>query len=70
MKKTLLLACSILIINIQSSILNSASAQEVRVLRTHYAGDIIFQTPVHGLDSIKSKGPGFVSIHFERGEML
>ena len=67
MKKTLLLACSILIINIQSSILNSASAQEVRVLRAHYAGDIIFQTPVHGLDSIKSEGPGFVSIYFDGG---
>ena len=33
----------------------SANAQEQRVARVHYAGSVIFQTPVQTLDSINTE---------------
>ena len=40
------------------------AAQDVRVMRAHYAGTVIFQTPTSGLDSIKGDSLGYVTVHY------
>ncbi len=43
----------------------AAQAQtDTRVLRAHYAGNTVFQTPSSGLDSIKADEEGYVTIHY------
>ena len=64
MKKILILACASLLLNFQLSTFNFLSAQEVRVMRVHYAGNVIFQTPTSGLDSIKGDDLGYVTVHY------
>lgn len=63
-KKAIAILTACLIFNFQFSIFNSASAQDVRVMRAHFAGNVIFQTPTSGLDSIKGDSLGFVTVHY------
>lgn len=43
----------------------TCSAQtQTRVIRAHYAGNIIFQTPASGLDSIKADNENYITIHY------
>ena len=42
----------------------TAMGQQTRVLRAHYANNIIFQTPTSGLDSIKADNEGYVTVHY------
>ena len=70
MKKLLILACASLIVNFllmsagHRPIVNSLTAQDTRVMRAHYAGTVIFQTPASGLDSIKADNQGFITVHY------
>ena len=42
-----------------------ASAQdEIRVMRAYFAGNVVFQTPASGLDSIKADDLGYVTVHY------
>ena len=61
MKKLILIALSLMIAGGTPAYL---SAQDVRVMRAHYAGNVIFQTPTSGLDSIKGDGLGYVTVHY------
>lgn len=58
MKKTTLLALFALLAGI------ACAQQEQRVLRVHYGGSTLFQTPAHWLDSIKANADGFVTFHY------
>ena len=42
----------------------SANAQEQRVARVHYAGSVIFQTPVQTLDSIKYTDDNYLTFYY------
>ncbi len=44
--------------------LSSAYAQEQRVARVHYAGSVIFQTPVQTLDSIKYTDDNYLTFYY------
>lgn len=59
MKK--LLVCFLVL---SSCFLLPLQAQDVRVMRAHYAGNVIFQTPTSGLDSIKANNEGFITVHY------
>jgi len=50
---TILMAC-----------LSVHAQSDTRVLRAHYAGNVVFQTPSSGLDSIKADDQGYVTIHY------
>ena len=39
-------------------------AQEQRVARVHYAGNVIFQTPVHTMDSIKYSNDNYLTFYY------
>ncbi len=42
-----------------------ASAQEeIRVMRAYFAGNVVFQTPASGLDSIKADDLGYITVHY------
>lgn len=43
---------------------NAMSQTQTRVIRAHYGGGIVFQTPTSGLDSIKANSEGYVNIHY------
>ena len=48
-------------------LLGSIAAQaqnNTRVLRAHYAGNVVFQTPSSGLDSIKAYDQVYVTVHY------
>lgn len=61
MKKLILIAISLMIAGGTPAHL---AAQDVRVMRAHYAGTVIFQTPTSGLDSIKGDSLGYVTVHY------
>ncbi len=61
MKKILFIAAIIAICSVQLSTLN---AQQTRVMRAHYAGNVIFQTPASGLDSIKADDEGYLTFFY------
>ena len=42
----------------------TAMGQQTRVLRAHYANNIVFQTPTSGLDSIKADNQGYITVHY------
>ena len=63
-KKAIAILTACLTLTSHLSTLNSVCAQDVRVLRAHYAGNVIFQTPTSGLDSIKGDSLGFVTVHY------
>ena len=42
----------------------SAQEQETRVMRVHHAGNVVFQTPTSGLDSIKADESHYLTIHY------
>ena len=44
--------------------LSSAYAQEQREARVHYAGSVIFQTPVQTLDSIKYTDDNYLTFYY------
>ena len=59
MKRTLIILALLTIFGIAST-----NAQQQRVARIHYAGNIIFQTPVHTLDSIKYTNDNYLTFHY------
>ena len=55
-------------LSIMASLLMAGLATQAqtttRVLRAHYAGNVVFQTPSSGLDSIKADDQGYVTVHY------
>ena len=65
MKRILLLACASLLFSFQLSVFNSSSAQnETRVMRAWFAGNILFQTPTSGIDSLKGNLENYITVYY------
>ena len=65
MKRIIILACASLFFSLQFSFFNSASAQnETRVMRAWFAGNMMFQTPTSGIDSIKGNSEHYVTVYY------
>ncbi len=58
-KHTMLLICTALLL-----LTPTVNAQQTRVMRAHYAGQVLFQTPAHGLDSIKANNDGYITVFY------
>ena len=61
MKRFLILACVSLFLNFQYSAL---AQMETRVMRAHFAGNVVFQTPTNGIDSIKGNSENYVTVYY------
>ncbi len=59
MKKSLIITALLVLIGS-----TSVNAQLQRVARVHYAGNVIFQTPVHTLDSIKYTNDNYLTFYY------
>ncbi|MBP5341726.1 MAG: carbohydrate-binding domain-containing protein [Bacteroidales bacterium] len=38
--------------------------EETRVMQAHFAGNVVFQTPTSGIDSIKGNSQGYVTVYY------
>ena len=43
---------------------NSFSQEETRVMRAHFAGNVVFQTPTAGIDSVKGNSGHYVTVYY------
>ena len=59
MKKIFLLVFSLLAFNLMLQAQN-----ETRVMRAHFAGNVVFQTPTSGIDSIKGNNSNYITVYY------
>ena len=59
MKKIFLLVFSLLAFSLMLQAQN-----ETRVMRAHFAGNVVFQTPTSGIDSIKGNNSNYITVYY------